>query len=159
MNKARVILYFVIVSILLYLSIGYCYELCHFDSGLITDSDFIVDGTNFTPLITLLGYGMEGMLVFFLAIIYTIVIMVANVVLVVPFYLIGLRKSNIMTTGEYKVYWYSYIALLAISLMTCVILTRFTEIAFILIYNAIWAAFVYLLIILPAKKMCQKETV
>lgn len=153
MNKVRVILYFVIVSILLYLSVGYCYEISHVDSGFINDSDVIVDGTNFSPLIILWGYGMEGIFVFFSAIIYTIVILAASVVLVVPFYLIGLKKNNIMTTGEYKVYWYSYITLLGISLMIGVILTGFTGIAWVFTYNAIWAAFVYLLIILPAKKM------
>lgn len=154
MNKTRVFLYFVIVSILLYLSIGYCYELCCFNSGFINDSSIIVDGADFSPLIMFLGYGMDGALRTVSAMIYTVVILVASVVLVVPFYLIGLKKSSIMTKREYKVFRYSYIILLAVALAACVILTRFTGIVFVLVYNGVWAFFVYALIILPAKKMC-----
>lgn len=63
----RIVIWIVIVLILLYFSIGYSYEVFRAEAALIDPSDtheITVDNEDFTPVVTLLEYGVCNISIF-----------------------------------------------------------------------------------------------
>lgn len=157
----RIIIYAFIIFILVYFSIGYSYEIYCTDSALINASDThdtVVDNTDFTLIVMLFGYGVNGVLIFITQVVYAIIILVASALLVTPFRLIGLNKKRKIIQTEYAIYKYSFIGIFVLSLIVNSILTRFTGLLTVILYNGIWAVFVLLLVVLPAGKLAKMNT-
>ena len=152
----RVIVYSIIVVLLMGLAIEYSYAVYHSGSDLLGVSDtkdVYVDGTDFTDIVKLIGHGINGVLLIMTRMLCGIIILIASIIFLLPFKLIGLRSKYSVTQVEYAVYKYSFIGTLVLSLLVSFILTRFTGVCLTIIYNLIWALFVYLFVVRPAKKM------
>lgn len=157
-QKCRVGIWFLILMILLYFSIGYCYEGYRLGADFIGVSsvhDFIVDGTDFTPMILPLGYVLNIVLYFIVRALYVVIIIIANLILLLPFRLIALNKKRCVTEIEYSIYKYSYMGALLLSAVLCIILTRFTCLITAVLYNGIWAVFALVFVLIPAKRILQ----
>ncbi|MDD6571240.1 MAG: hypothetical protein PUF12_02505 [Thermoflexaceae bacterium] len=151
----RIVFYSIIVLILLYFSIGYSFEVYRSCSPIIDVSgahDIVVDDTDFSPLVMLLGYGVNGVLLFITQGLYAIIILIVSALFFLPFRFIGLNKKNNVTLTEYAIYKYSFIGALILSLIISAILTKFTGLLMIVLYNGIWAIGAFILVILPAKR-------
>lgn len=152
----RIVIWIVIVLILLYFSIGYSYEVFRAEAALIDPSDtheITVDNEDFTPVVTLLEYGVNGVFTLINQAAYAIIILIVSILLILPFRLIGLNKKRKITRKEYVIYQYSFIGVFVLALMISVILTRFTGLLTILLYNGIWAVLGLLFVVLPAKRL------
>lgn len=71
--------------------------------------------------------------------------------------LIGLNKKRHVSKTEYSIYKYSLIGAFLFSAVLCVILTRFTSLITIALYNGIGVVCALLLILVPAKKKLRKN--
>jgi len=155
-QKCRVEIWFLILMILLYFSIGCCYEGYRLEADFIGVSnvhDFIVDGTDFTLMILPLGYALNVVLYFIVRALYVVIIIIANLILLLPFRLVALNKKCYVTETEYLIYKYSYMGALLLSAVLCVILTRFTCLVTAALYNGIWAVFALVFVLIPAKRI------
>lgn len=155
MNKGgiiRIIIYFIIVGVLCFLAVGNCCEIyCDGIQSVNTEgTDIVVDGADFSPLVMFLGYGFNGFLSLMFAGIYAIVIMIASVICLVPFRLIGLNKKRIVSQTEYEIYKNSLIVLSVASVLLSGILSGFKGLLLPIIYNGLWVVFVLGLVVLPA---------
>ena len=145
-----------IVVLLLYFSIGFSYEVYRAGSPFIDVSDthdMLVDGADFSLLVMLLGNGVNGIMFFISQGLYAIIILIVSALFVLPFGLIGLSKKHIVTPIEYVIYKYSLISVFILSLVISAILTKFTYLLTIIFYNSIWAIFMIIFVVLPAKKL------
>lgn len=155
-GKIRIAVFIVILLILSYFSVGYTYEIFStsvndylIDTGNINDVN--IDGSDFTIMFRLMGYCMNTFLGFFMYVIYAIIIVIVSLVFVIPFRLIGLRKSTKLTALEINITKWSFIGIIILSVITGLIITKCTVIIPLLIYTTIWAIvifFIYVLFIL-----------
>ncbi|MCM1494193.1 MAG: hypothetical protein NC089_00155 [Bacteroides sp.] len=161
-EQIRIVIYTVMLFIFVYFSIGYSYEVYGTGSALSNPSgthEIVVDNEDFTPLVMLFGYGINGFLSFFMQGMYAIIILIVSVLFILPFRLIGLNKKRKITQKEYAIYKDSFIGIFGLALMISAILTRFTGLLTIFLYNGIWAVFVWLFVLLPAKKLVKSSDV
>lgn len=155
----RLVLYYTFTGILCYLAVGYSYEL--YQSGIpvvgSSDASLFLDGEDVTPLVTLCRYGLDSMFSLISAIAYGLLIAIISAVLFVPFGLIGFNRKRNASLKEYRIYKNSLIIILLSSLVISLVLTRFSGLAIIIIYNGIWALFELLFVVLPAKKLSDSQ--
>lgn len=157
-EQIRLVIYAVILLIFVYFSIGYSYEVYCTGSSLIDLSDahrIVVDNEDFTPIVMLVEYGINEISSFIMQGVYAIIILIISMLSMLPFRFIGLNKKRKITQKEYAIYKYSFIGIFVLALMISVILTRFTELLIIFLYNGIWAIFVLLFVVFPAKKLAK----
>lgn len=161
-EQIRLVIYIVMLFLFVYFSIGYSYEVYGTGSALSNPSgthEILVDNEDFTPLVMLFGYGINGILSFFMQGMYAIIILIVSVLFLLPFRLIGLNKKRQITQKEYAIYKDSFIGIFGLALMISAILTRFTGLLTIFLYNGIWGIFVWLFVLLPAKKLAKSSDV
>lgn len=155
-QKIRVVIFFIILLSVLYFSIGYCYEGYRLGLDFNTDvfdvQDFTMDGEDLTFMILPLRYGVYSILRLLNLVVYALLILLVSLALFLPFYLIGLNKKCHVSKTEYSIYKYSLISAFLFSVVLCVILTRFTSLTTIALYNGIWVVCALLLVLVPAKK-------
>ena len=114
-------------------------------TNMMVDTDDIdnvnIDGSDFTPIIRLLGYGANGLsvlLYFFFVILYVLIIVVLSIIPTLLLRYVGLRKKYIVTEDEYNFTKYLYYIAIGISLVISLMLTRFVGIISCLLFNAAW---------------------
>ncbi|MCR5122760.1 MAG: hypothetical protein K6B74_10105 [Ruminococcus sp.] len=158
--KIRITVFVIILLILAYFSAGYAFSL--YSSGAhahIVDTenmDVQIDGSDFTPLFQLFGYGINSLLGFLLYGIYAIVIILISLLLIIPFRLISLRKTTVLSAAEYRLSKLILLAVTVLSVLVGLILTHGTYIMPLLIYTAIWAVLALLIYILGISKRVVK---
>ena len=154
--KIRLIIFIVLLIYCTYLGAGYSYELegrdsisSHVHNSSDID-DVYIDGSDFTPVVRLLGYGVNGFLslVYFLAMLgIMILIVVLSLVPTLLLRFVGIRKRHIVTEDEYKFTKYLYFIGIGISLVFSLILTRFVGIVPCILFNAAWALIVLIYVL------------
>ncbi|MGN0661440.1 MAG: hypothetical protein ACI4JX_06930 [Oscillospiraceae bacterium] len=110
-----------------------------------------IDGSDFTPVFKLLGFGMNSFVLFISIGLYALIILAASLILLIPFALIGLNKKRQAEPKEYTIIKCVFIAVLALSILTGGILTRFILILPLILFNAVWAVSVLLFCIVPLR--------
>jgi len=152
-GKIRIAILVVILLGLSYFSVGYAYEIFvssvkeyFIDTNNINDIN--IDGADFTMIFRLMGAGLNSILSLFLYGIYAVVVFLASLILVIPFRLIGLRKSTELTALEISITKWVFIVGIILSLIVGVIITRCTVLIPLLIYTAIWALIVFFIYVL-----------
>lgn len=146
-------LYLVILVLLCYFSVGYSYELygTSLENLGRNNVEVNIDGADFSPIIMLIGYGANGILITLLTGVYAVVIAIVGLILLLPFCLIGLSKKRNVTIEEYRIYKnVAIVAYVAAFLVGCV-LTHFTGLLTLIFYNTIWFVEVLLFVIIVAK--------
>ena len=151
-GKIRLCVFMALLLWCIYLGAGYSYSLEGQDSMSqhvshnMVDTDDInnvsIDGSDFTPIIRLLGYGANGLLTllyFFFIILFILIIVVLSIIPTLVLRYVGLRKKYIVTEDEYNFTKYLYFIAMGISLVISLILTRFVGIIPCLLFNATWA--------------------
>lgn len=83
--------------------------------------------------------------------IYAGVILIAGLILLIPFRLVGLNKKRCIEKLESKIVKYAYIIILTLSFLMGGILTRFSILMLLFILNVIWGLLVLVLCIIPLK--------
>lgn len=83
--------------------------------------------------------------------VYAGVILIAGLILLIPFRLIGLNKKRCIEKLEYKIVKYAYIIILTLSFLMGGILTRFSIPVMLFVLNAIWGLLVLVLCVIPLK--------
>lgn len=160
-GKIRIAVFAVIMLIFIYLSVGYVYEygLGRTDLRYVPEAEnvIIIDGSDFTPIFRLMGMGFNGAMSFVMSIIYALVIVIASLIFLIPFRLIGLGKKRAVSVGEYIIVRRIYIAALILSVIIGGILSRFYGIIPLIVYNAIWALMTLAMCIIPMKKMSERS--
>ncbi|MBO4982340.1 MAG: hypothetical protein J6C84_10720 [Lachnospiraceae bacterium] len=162
MDKFKLIkigLYFVILVVLCYFSVGYSYEL--YGIGLeninMNNVEANVDGADFSPFIMLMGYGVNGILATINTVVYAVVVMILGLILLLPFCFVGLSKKRNVTIEEYKIYKNVAIVTYVVAFLIGCILTRFTGVLILFFYNTIWFTEVLIFVIMVAKKHLKAE--
>lgn len=162
MDKFKLIkigLYFVILVVLCYFSVGYSYEL--YGTGLeninMNNVEANVDGADFSPVIMLMGYGLNGILATINTVVYAVVVMILGLILLLPFCFIGLNKKRNVTIEEYIIYKNVTIVTYVVAFLIGCILTHFTGILILFFYNTIWFVEVLIFVIMVAKKHLKAE--
>lgn len=158
--KIRLIIFIALLIYCTYLGAGYSYELegrdsisSHVHNSMVDTSDIddvYIDGSDFTPVVRLLGYGVNGFLslVYFLAMLgIMILIVVLSLVPTLLLRFVGIRKRHIVTEDEYKFTKYLYFIGIGISLVLSLILTRFVGIVPCILFNAAWALIVLIYVL------------
>lgn len=152
-GKIRIAISIVIMMFLAYLAIGYPYEFYH--SFIIQDVDYtgIITGMKEIVSSGAILVGVVFALVFakILMWVYAGVILIAGLILLIPFRLIGLNKKRCIEKLEYKIVKYAYIIILTLSFLMGGILTRFSIPMMLFILNAIWGLLVLALCVVPLK--------
>lgn len=142
--------------IVLYFSIRYCYEGYRLGSDFFTDffdvQDFTMDGEDLTFMILPLRYVIYSILRLINLVVCAMLILLVSLALFLPFCLIGLNKKRHVSKTEYSIYKYSLIGAFLYSAVLCVILTRFTSLITIALYNGIWVVCALLLVLVPVKR-------
>lgn len=155
-QKIRVFFFFIILLIILYFSIRCCYGgyrlVLDFNTNVFDVQDFTMDGEDLTFMILPLRYGLYSILRLLNLVVYAMLILLVSLALFLPFCLIGLNKKRRVSKTEYPIYKYSIIGAFLFSVVLCVILTRFTSLITIALYNGIWVVCALLLVLVPAKK-------
>lgn len=150
--KIRLCVFMALMIWCIYLGAGYSYEMEGRDSFSkhISEStvdideidDVYVDGSDFTPVMRLLGTGANGLLAFlyiFMEIVIMLVIAVMSLIPTLVLRFVGLRKKYKVTEDEYKFTKYIYLIAIGISLLLSFILTKFVGIIPCILYTAGWS--------------------
>ncbi|MCR5322450.1 MAG: hypothetical protein K6E85_04155 [Lachnospiraceae bacterium] len=101
-----------------------------------------IDGSDFTLIFRLLGYGANGLLsllYLFFIILFALIIVVLSIIPTLVLKSVGLRKKYIVYEDEYNFTKCLYFIAIGISLVISLILTRFVGIIPCLLFNAAWA--------------------
>ena len=151
-GKIRLCFFMALLLWCIYLGAGFSSSLEGQDSlsqyvkNRMVDTDDInnvsIDGSDFTPIFRLLGYGANGalaLLYFFFIILFVLIIVVLSIIPTLVLRYAGLRKKYIVTEDEYNFTKYLYFIAIGISLVISLILTRFVGIIPCLLFNAAWA--------------------
>lgn len=163
--KIRLILFFVLLIWCIYLGVGFSYEidgrqsLTGGVSGQMAhpsqlNGNYMIDGSDFTPLVILLGYGVNGILAIFYIFIILVVVVVETVLIFIPVLilrLLGLKEKYEVSEEEYKFIKYSYLVTLGICIIASLIITKFIGIIPTIMFNADWAL-IMLIYVLGYKK-------
>lgn len=157
MDKSKLIkigLYFVILVVLCCFSVGCSYELygISLENINMNNVKVNVDGADFSPVIMLMGYGMNGILTTINTVVYAVVVMIFGLILLIPFWFIGLSKRTNITIEENKAYKNVAIVTYVIALLIGCILNHFTGVLILFFYNTIWFIEVLIFVIMVAKK-------
>ena len=113
--------------------------------------DLYVDGTDLTPVAGFVGAAANGFMVFLNMIAYGVYIAVCGFVLLLPFGLIGLNKKRNVSKKEFRVYLYATVGIYVLAFIIGAILTHFTGLLVLLIYDSIWEVEVLLIVLLFAR--------
>ena len=167
-GKIRLGFFIVLLLWCIYLGAGYSYSLEGQDSmsqhviNSMVNTDEInnvsIDGSDFTPIMRLLGFGANGLLTLqylVFAIIFVIVIVVLSIIPTLVLTFVGLRKTNVVTEDEYIFTKYLYFIAMGTSLVISLILTRLVGIVPCLLFNAAWAL-VLCIYIYGVKRRCRQ---
>ena len=169
--KIRIVLFIILLIWGIYLSAGYSWEMA-FRSGdifssLISEPDittYDVDGTDFSLLVTLFGYGAKGLLSFFdiivnmvLMLIYAFLIAVLVLIPTILLKVFGLKNKTI-TPGEYEVTKKIYYGGIVLSLIVGLIVTKMTGLLIVIVFSII-VALVILIYMSALKKKSRKKRV
>ena len=151
-GKIRLCVFMALLLWCIYLGAGYSYSLegeaslSQHMTNMMVDTDDIdnvnIDGSDFTPIFRLLGYGANGLLAltyFLFIILFVFIIVVLSIIPTLVLRFVGLRKRYIVTEDEYNFTKYLYFIAMGISLVISLILTRFVGIIPCLLFNAAWA--------------------
>ena len=152
----RISVFTVILLIFSYFSVGCAHSI--FISG--TEQMFIdtsntninIDGSDFTLIFRLIGAETNLLIGIFVYGIYAVIVFIVSLVLCIPFRLVGLRKNTVISNRESKITKYIFIGILSVSIITGLILTRFTVIIPLLFYTAIWAVIAFFIYVYPLLK-------
>ena len=163
--KIRIVSFGCLMIWCIYLSAGYSWEIIRrppLFSGLLGDSgttDFYVDGTDFSVMVTLLGYAAKGLLTFFDVLLYMFLLLVytaiSAVLVAIPMFIlifVGL-KNKTTTLGEYNLTKYIYFTAIALSIITGLIAAKLTGVVIILYYTAVWALLVLIYVFAVKKRI------
>ena len=156
-GKIRILILTVITLIMVYLSVGYTYEMSQFflfpplDSG-----EIYIDGSDFTLLFKMMAFGMNSAMAVFLGIVYFVIVLIAGAILIIPFRLIGIRKDSRITIQEYKISKIIICASSPVSVVVGLILSRFSGAVYILTYTAVWVCLIIFVYLLALKKKTVK---
>lgn len=158
-NKIRVIIYGILLLICCYFAVGYCYEIGGQNIPYIetTNNDIYIDGSDFTPIMNVLAYGVNGILGFITVGIHIIVISVVGLILLSVFCIIALRKTSVISQQEYRLYRYLEMIKLILAFFTGCFVTHFHDVMLSLIYNVIWFGESILIVNTIAKKRTSKN--
>lgn len=157
-GKARIIIFALISIVLAYFASGYTYELYELDikshlADVSSAENIVIDGSDFTPVFKLFGYGANGLIITVTSGVYAVVISVVSLILLLPFRAVGLNKKRSIGENECRIMKKLFIAVVVLSLLTGGIITRFSQIALLLLYNAVWIFWAYILCIFPLRKI------
>lgn len=156
-GKIRVVISIVIMMFLAYLANRFPYEFYH---------SFIIQDVDYTGIITgmkeiassgafLIAFAFTLVLIKNLMWVYAGVILIAGLILLIPFRLIGLNKKRCIEKLECKIVKYAYIIILTLSFLMGGILTSFSipmMLLMLFVLNAVWGLLVLVLCVIPLKK-------
>ena len=158
-GRIRTVVFAVILLILAFFAVGYVRELYASGfSGRIINTEEIneinIDGSDFGWLFRLLGHGVNGLISFVVYGVYAVIVLIVSLVLVIPFRLIVVRRSTVISSEERRLTKIIFGAVVGVSLLLGLILTKGSCIAALIFYTAIWALIVLCVYILTTKKNC-----
>lgn len=153
-GKIRTAIIITVLIILAYLATGYTYELYRLDiDSAAVDTAAInrvnIDGSDFTPIFKLLGYGVNGFVWIIASMSFTVIILIASLILLIPIRVIGLNRKRKVDALEPKIVNISFIIIAILSLITGGILSRMLLILPLIVYNAVWMLCAHMLCIAP----------
>ncbi len=156
-GKARIIIFATITIVLAYFASGYTYELYELDiknhlADMSSAENAVIDGSDFTLVFKLFGYGANGLIMTAISGVYAFVITIVSLILLLPFRAVGLNKKRMIGENECRIMKKIFIGVALLSLIIGGIITRFSQIALLLLYNAVWIFWAYILCILPLRK-------
>lgn len=112
--------------------------------------DVSIDGADFSPLVRLLGSGLNGLFAFIYVIVIAVFFLVIAFLSAVPTLVlrfVGLRKKFYVTEDEYKLTKYLYFIAIVIGLLLNLILTRFVGIIPCILLTLSWTLIVLIYVI------------
>lgn len=154
-SKLRVLIWFIILGVLAYLSLGYSFEmymLVREFKAVGTVTNFIVDGLDLTPLISMFVGGASAILFALFGLIYVGVIFAVNLILLLLFRFMGLGRNKVVCSHEKYIYKVSFkifsIALFCIGFGV----VRFRNPFSVLIFNGITVLCIWLIVVNKLKE-------
>lgn len=156
-GKIRVIIFFVILIILAYFSVRFTCDIYNIDiTNLVIDTNdtdkVYVDGSDFTPIYSLIGMGANFFFAALSYVLYTVFVLLVSLLLVLLLRFIGIRKGTQISEQEQKISKWMFMGITFTSVIIGLILTRGTLIIHLLIYTLIWVAVVWLIYI---RRICR----
>lgn len=150
----RLIILTLIFIILSYWTAGSAYGI--YTAGKVEQSinsgEVTIDGTDFTPMFDLAGYGANSFIGFITSVAYGIVIIVLSLFIIIPFRLIALRKDSFIFEQEKRATIWIFVSIMALSTIIVLVITRGSAIIPLLIYTLTWALPSFLIYVLPVLK-------
>lgn len=157
-SKIRMTVFAIICLIMNYFAVGYMIELYGiFDKNILIDmkdvEDVYIDGADFTPIFKMIGVSANIFVSVFMAGTYGVIIFVISLVLSILFNIIALSRKRQIAPEEYAIAKKIFAAALLISVLLGGLLSHFSLIIQLLIYNAIWSLWVFAFCIHPFKRI------
>ena len=166
-GKIRLCVFMALLIWCIYLGAGYSYSLegkdsmsQHLSNSMVDVDDvdnMYIDGSDFTPIVRLMGYGVNGLLsllyIFFIFL-FVFIIVVLSIIPTLVLRFVGLRKKYIVTEDEYIFTKYLYFIAMGISLVLSLILTKLVGIIPCVLFTAAWAL-ILLIYIYGVKARCK----
>lgn len=142
--KKRLVIWSIFIAWCVYLVLAYACEMA--EQGINVkpvDTDkidnVVVDGSDFTPIVRLMGYGANGLTAFVVSVGYGVATLILSLIPALIITGIFLKKEEHIETGEYDISKKIYIAGLVVMLVLSLIITKFTAIIPILVMAIICA--------------------
>ena len=153
-GTARIIILAVILLFLAYFAAGSAYGI--YNTGkmeqYLNSGEITIDGTDFTPIFDLAGYGVTSFIGFMTSVAYGIIISVLSLILIIPLRLIAIRKDLTISEHEKRATKWLFISILALSVMIVLVITQGGVIIPLLIYTLTWSLPAFLIYVLPVAK-------
>ena len=150
-SKLRIALFCGLMAWSIYLSAGYAWEISRTEkvfSKLISDpqnGSLYVDGTDFSPLVTLFGYGAKGILSVFDVVMFGALLLIYAAIIAVfvsvPALILrrALLKNRSISAEEYNLTKIIYLIGTGATVAAGLIATKFTAVFVVVIYSALSA--------------------
>lgn len=119
-------------------------------------SEVNIDGADFSPLITLMGYGINGILSVLTLVVIFAYLLFETVIVSVPIVilrLIGLRRKNQLCSEEYALAKNVYFLMIVLSLTVSLLVSRFVAVLPVMLFTIDWSLMM-LIYVTGLKKRC-----
>lgn len=124
----------------------------------VDDADKImIDGADFTSIINLFVYFTKGLFSLIIIVIYAGMLAVINILLLVPWRLICIRKHSIVSSIEFKVARFLLIGFSVCSVLGGVLVSHITWYFGVCILTCISVIFIWLMAFRPLKKRFEEH--
>lgn len=108
-----------------------------------------IDGSDFTPVANLCVAGFNGFILLLAMLILVSIVWVASTVSLLAWRFIAIQKKSVVTELEWKIARFTWFAFIALALIGCLFILRFSHLGFCTFLTALPILLLWLLGVLP----------